>query len=175
MVKEEEGPGKDLKDAIDLGKISFKGLTKNLGDLMSKVSRLVEEGGGEIERRGEIEGPGDVKGIYGFTIRTGLGGDKPVVREFGNIKPVRKGAIVEEVREPIVDVFDEEGEVAVVVEIPGVDEGDIDLELKDDVLIISTSGEKKYQQEVLLPRAFSEEAMESACRNGVLKVTFNKE
>lgn len=174
MGEDEKEPGKELRDAINLGKISFKGLTKNLGDLMSKVSRLVEEGGGEIERRGEIEGPGDVKGIYGFTIRTGLGGEKPVVREFGNIRPVRKGAVVEEVREPIVDVFDEEGEVAVVLEIPGVDESDIDLELKDDVLIISTSGDKQYQKEVLLPRAFSEEAMESAYRNGVLKVTFTK-
>ena len=170
MEKEE----KESKAGIDLGKIQFKGVMKNLGDLMKQVSRLIEEGGGEIERRGEIEGPGESKGIYGFTIRTGLGGKKPVVREFGNVRPVRKGAVVEEVRDPIVDVFDEENEVSVVAEIPGVEESELDLQVKDDVLIISTSGDKKYQTEVLLPRAFATEVMKSTYRNGVLKVTFTK-
>ena len=174
MEKEEKEPGKEFEAGIGLGKIRFKGFTKNLGDLMKQVSRLVEEGGGEIERRGEIEGPGELRGIYGFTIRTGLGGERPVVREFGNVRPVRKGAVVEEVRDPIVDVFDEENEVSVVAEIPGVEESEIDLELKGDVLIISTTGGVKYQKEVLLPRVFAAQAMESSCRNGVLKVTFTK-
>ena len=97
-----------------------------------------------------------------------------MVREFGNVRPIRKGAVVEEVRDPIVDVFDEEKEVSVVAEIPGVEESELDLQVKDDVLIISTGGDKKYQTEVLLPRAFAPEAMESSCRNGVLKVTFTK-
>ena len=174
MEKEEKEPGKESKAGIDPGQIRFKGVMKNLGDLMKQVSRLVEEGGGEIERRGEIEGPGGSKGIYGFTIRTGLGGERPVVREFGNVRPIRKGAVVEEVRDPIVDVFDEEKEVSVVAEIPGVEESELDLQVKDDVLIISTNGDKKYQTEVLLPRAFAPGAMESSCRNGVLKVTFTK-
>jgi HSP20 family protein len=162
------------KEEKEPGQIPFKGVMKNLGDLMKQVSRLIEEGGGEIERRGEMEGPGELKGIYGFTIKTGLGDGKPVVREFGNVRPARKGAVVEEVRDPIVDVFDEEKEVSVVAEIPGVEESELDLQVKDDVLIISTSGDKKYQTEVLLPRAFAPEAMESSYRNGVLKVTFTR-
>jgi len=174
MEKEEKEQGKEFEASVDPGKIQFKGVMKNLGDLMKQVSRLMEEGGGEIERRGEIEGPGGSKGIYGFTIRTGLGGEKPVVREFGNVRPVKKGAVVEEIRDPIVDLFDEGKEASVVAEIPGVEESELDLQVKDDVLIISTSGDKKYQTEVLLPQAFAPEAMQYSCRNGVLKVTFTK-
>jgi HSP20 family protein len=174
MEKDEKEQGKGFDVGVDLGKISFKGITKNLGDLMKQVSKLIEEGGGKVERSGEIEGPGELKGIYGFTIRTGLGGERPIVSEFGNVRPVRKGAVVEEARDPIVDVFEEEKEVSVVAELPGVGESEIDLELKGDVLIISTRGERKYQKEVLLSHAFKEEAMSSSYNNGVLKVTLAK-
>jgi HSP20 family protein len=71
----------------------------------------------------------------------------------------------------MVDVFDEGDHVLVVAEMPGVGEEDLQLELKDDVLIIAAErGEMKYRKEVLLPDTFSAGQMSHSCRNGVLEI-----
>lgn len=127
----------------------FKGL-ENLIDLAAKV----KEAGGEIKKEGEIdlghlrEG---MKGVFGVTIRTAESG-KPVVEPFGNIKKTPQGPRVEEEREPITDVFDEKDEIRVYAEMPGINEKDIKLDIKDDILDISAqSRDRKYRKEVLLP------------------------
>ncbi len=64
----------------------------------------------------------EVKGIYGFTVKVGLGDDGPRIEPFGNIRKDRESGhtVVQEVREPVVDVFEEEDHVLVVAEMPGV-------------------------------------------------------
>ncbi len=149
------------------------GLFKGLGDLVEKLGELAE-GGQELSRTGEITGEDKrVKGIYGFTVKVGLGGDKPRIEPFGNIRQDAKSGrtVVEEVREPVVDVFEEDGHVLVVAEMPGVGLADVDIDVKDDVLTISAKrGETKYRKEILLPRAFSKDKMQISCNNGVLEI-----
>ncbi len=60
--------------------------------------------------------------------------------------------MVQEVREPVVDIFEEEDHVLVVAEMPGVSPEDVKITVEDDLLTISAErGDKKYRKEVLLP------------------------
>lgn len=169
---------KNDEDVLDLGigKLKLGGIFDGIGKLVELASKL-EEAGGEIKKEGELdlsklkEG---MKGVYGFTVKSALG-DKPVVETFGNIKKTPKGPTVEEEREPLTDLFDEKDEVHVIAEIPGVLESDITVELKDDILVISASTEKrKYHKELLIPSKVNKESISTSYNNGVLEIKINK-
>jgi HSP20 family protein len=153
----------------------FGSVFKGIGNLFDLVSKMAEEGKEEYTSTGEIKGLGDkARGVYGFSVKMGLGGE-PVVEQFGNIKATEKGAAVAEVREPIVDVFDEGECLVVIAELPGVAEDDIHLEVKDDILDLSAEGKKaKYSKEILLPSSVDAESMESSYKNGILEIELRK-
>lgn len=151
------------------------GLFKGIGSLLDLVSKMTEEGVEEATRTGEIEVlGGKLKGIYGFSVRTGLGG-KPVIEQFGNIRETETGAVVTETREPLVDVLDEGERLVVIAELAGIEEKDIHLKVEGDILeIVASSKDRKYQKEVLLPSAVDPESLESSYRNGVLEIRLAK-
>lgn len=170
MEKKEKGMG----DAdLDFG---IGGLFKGVEKLIDLASDL-KEAGGELKKDGEVNLDHlrkGMKAVYGFSVRTMESG-KPVVEQFGNIKKTPKGPEIEEERTPITDVFDEKDEVRICAEMPGLDEGDIKLDLKDDILeIVAQSGDRKYRKEVLLPVKAKPENMMSAYRNGILEVKIKK-
>jgi HSP20 family protein len=177
MVKKKERKEKEgLNIDFGLGSLSIGGLFKGIEKLVDLAADL-EKAGGEIKKEGEIdlsrlkEG---MKGVFGFSVRTAVGG-KPVVESFGNIRKTPQGPTVEEEREPITDVFDEKEEIRIYAEMPGVDEQDIKIDLKGDILEISTQrGERKYYKEVLLPMKAKAEALTSKYKNGVLEITIKK-
>ncbi|MCX6638395.1 MAG: Hsp20/alpha crystallin family protein [Acidobacteria bacterium] len=148
-------------------------MLKGLGDIFEKLNELAETGR-EMSKTGEIRGSGkDVKGIYGFTVKVGLGEDKPRIEPFGNIRKDAKSGrtVVQEVREPVVDVFEERDHVLVVAEMPGIGADDVQLAVEDDLLTISAErGDKKYRKEVLLPGGFAREKMQVSCNNGVVEI-----
>jgi HSP20 family protein len=165
--RKEEGVGFDF----GIGGL-FKGIEK-----LIDLAQELKESGGEIKKEGEIdlthlkEG---MKGVFGFSIKTMAGG-KTTVEPFGNIKKTPKGPTVEEEREPITDVFDEEDEIHIYAEIPGVKEEDIKLDLREDILDISAqSGERKYHKEVLLPGKVKAETLASSYKNGILEIKIKK-
>jgi len=159
------------------------GIDFGLGGLFKGIEKLIDlaadlkEAGGEIKKEGEIDLSNlkkGMKGVYGFSIKTMTGG-RPVVESFGNIKKTPKGPTVEEEREPITDVFDEKEEVRVYTEIPGVNEEDIKLNLKGDILdILAKSGDRKYHKEILLPAKVKSETLISSYKNGILEVKIRK-
>ena len=169
MAKEEKEP----KVQVDFG---LGGLFKGFGNLFDIVSKMTEEGKEEHISTGEIKGLGDkVKGIYGFSVKMGIGG-QPTVEQFGNIKKTEKGSVeVAEVREPIVDVFDEGDYLMVIAELPGVDESDIHLEIKGDILTLKAEGkDRKYSKEVLLPSEVEGGSMETQYRSGIMEIKLTK-
>jgi len=169
MAKEE----KKAKVEFDFG---LGGLFKGIGGLFDLVSRMTEEGKEEYTRTGEIKGLGDkAKGIYGFSIKMGIGG-QPTVEQFGNIKKTEKGSVeVAEVREPIVDVFDEGDYLMVIAELPGVEESNIHLEIRGDILSLKAEGkDKKYTKEVLLPSEVETNSMETQYKSGILEMKLRK-
>ena len=161
--------------SIDLG---FGDLFKGIGNFIDLISKMAEEGKSEVSGTREFAGKGklkDLKGVYGFSVKSGIGG-APTVESFGNVRETEKGPAVEEVREPIVDVFDEEKEIRVIAELPGVGQEDIKVDLKDDILTIGAeSGDRKYSKEVLLPAKVVPDSLSHAYKNGMLEIKLSKE
>jgi HSP20 family protein len=163
------------KEKSTHGEVAFGlgGILKGLTDLVEKLDDLAESGG-ELSRTGEILGKSQqVKGIYGFTVKVGLGDDKPRVEPFGNIRTdTRSGhTVVQEVREPVVDVFEEKDHVLVVAEMPGISAKDVHIEIDGDLLTLSAArGDKKYRKEVQLPESFSRDHAQVSCNNGVVEI-----
>ncbi len=112
--------------------------------------------------------------VYGYSMRIGPDG-KPEINEFGNVKPSRSGPEVREEREPLVDVIETNGEVRVVVELPGVEKKDIELHGTEDSLTITVDNpERKYYKEVELPVKVKVKEAKTGYKNGVLEVIFPK-
>jgi HSP20 family protein len=153
--------------------LGLGGIFSGLSDLVGKLNELAETGE-ELRHTGEIHGAGkEVKGIYGFTVKVGLGGKAPHIESFGNIRKDKKTgeAVVQEIREPAVDLFEEQDHLLIVAEMPGISAKDVQIEVKDDVLTLSAAkGEKKYRKEVLLPGNYAKEKMRLSCNNGVLEI-----
>jgi HSP20 family protein len=170
MSKKEENDKVEID--FGMGKISFGGLFKGLGNLIDLADKLREEG---IEKKGEIRGlPRGARGVYGFSIRTLAG--KPVIESFGNIRETARGPVVEEVREPMVDVFDEKDRILVIAELPGVTENEIKIEVAGDILNLTASDkDRKYAREILLPGKVKSESMKTSYNNGILEITLDKE
>ncbi|MEN8220960.1 MAG: Hsp20/alpha crystallin family protein [Pseudomonadota bacterium] len=146
--------------------------------MVEKLGELADKGE-ELKRTGEFDWQHEgknAKGIYGVSVKVGLGeqGDKDVkVEPFGNIRQneTTGEAVVQEVREPITDVFEEDDHILVVAEMPGISANDVQIESKDDVLTFTAEhGDKKYHKELLLPRNCPKDKIQIACNNGVLEI-----
>ena len=170
--KEDEG----LDIDFGIGKLSLGGLFKGMEKLIDLAAEL-KEAGGEIKKEGEIDLSSmkeGMKGVYGFSIKTAIGG-KPVFETFGNIKKTTEGPIVAEEREPLIDVFDENSEVLIIAEIPGVSDDGVVVDLKGDILEISAAGKnRRYRKEVLLPRQVRKETLSYTYKSGILEVRIKK-
>ena len=162
------------KASVDFG---LGGILKGIENLVATASRLSEAGGG-TQKTGEftIPGLGDkAKGIFGFSIKTmGAGHDQVKVEPFGNIRKTREGPVVDEVREPIVDVFDEGDYIRVLAEMPGVDEADIHYEINGDILTLSAKDSRKYEKEVLLPAPVKDQDATVTYKNGIFELRLPK-
>lgn len=159
---------------IDLG---LGGLFKGLSSFMDVLSDMVDKAEPtEVNQTGEfkVKGMGDkAKGVYGFSIKSGLGGN-PRVESFGNIRSTREGPVVSETREPMVDVFDEEKEMLIVAELPGVSESEIQVEVQEDILTLTTTGEHKFAKEILLTQAAQAGTLQKTYKNGILELRLKK-
>jgi len=155
------------------------------GDFLEGITTFVEklsdlaEKGERIRDSGEF-GSADkkVRGSYGVSMRVGLG-DRGSKDDSPPIAPVREAergtpierASVQQVREPPVDVFDEGADVLVVAELPGIERGEIKLDLRGDILTVHAEHEGlKYHKEILLPRSFQRDQLQASLRNGVLEI-----
>lgn len=169
-MKDEEKNGKRI--SVDLG---FGSIFKGLGDFIDLLGSVAETGE-QVHRSGEfdVKGLGDkVRGVYGFTVRTNVGG-VPTVERFGNIRATEDGPEVAETREPLVDVFDEGREIVVVAELPGVGDDEVDVQVRDDILTLETTGAHRFAKEILLPGAVDAASMQQAHKNGILELRFVK-
>ncbi|CAJ0779854.1 Hsp20/alpha crystallin family protein [Ralstonia chuxiongensis] len=153
---------------------TVEGLFSRFADLVEKLNGLAQTGK-ELHQVKEFTRGAGVRGIYGVNVRVGVGehANEVLVEPFGNIgRDAQSGqAMVQDVLEPVVDVFEERDRTLVLAQIPGIALADVLLDVHDDVLVIeATSNLKKYRKEVLLPRAFTREQMQLACNNGILEI-----
>jgi HSP20 family protein len=74
-----------------------------------------------------------------------------------------------------VDHFDEGEEVVVVAELPGVSEEEIQVEIKDDILSLETTGDRKYAKELQLSEAVDTATLRKTYKNGILELRLKKQ
>lgn len=171
----ENDKNKEKKDEAAFELFGLGGLFKGIEKLVDLAGKLEEKSG--ISKEGEFNLDHikkGMKGVYGFTINT-AGGGAPKVETFGNIKKTPEGPKVDEEREPITDIFDEKNEIVVIAEMPGIEENDLTIDLKEDILEISAvSKNRTYRKELLLPVKASRQNLSHKFTNGILEIRIKK-
>ncbi len=172
----ENKENKENENELDFNISGLGGLFKGIGKLVELAGKLQDQN--EINKEGEINLDHlkkGMKGVYGFTIKSATGKGKPTVETFGNIKKTPEGPKVEEEREPMTDMFDEKDEIVIIAEMPGIEESDLKIDLKGDILDISAErNTRKYHKELLLPVQVEKEKMKVKYNNGILEIRINK-
>jgi len=122
----------------------------------------------ELKGRNSDSGPY----YYGYTMTVGPDG-RPVVKEYGNVKP---GLVPNsDTREPIVDTIVDEKQkvVKLIAEMPGVEKTDVKIVVDNKVVDISAErGEKKYHAKVPLKHKVDENSAKASYKNGILQLIF---
>jgi len=151
-----------------VGAAGIDAILNGLGELVDKLAHLenIKEASSSTSPRAQ--------GIYGVSIKMGIGGQGGSVETFGNVKQDESGqAVVHEVREPLCDVFEEPGVVLVVAEMPGIHLEDLQLELDGDLLTIRASRrDRQYQKELQLPCPVELARAQRTANNGVIEIRF---
>jgi HSP20 family protein len=112
--------------------------------------------------------------VFGFSMTMGPDG-KPQLRRFGNVSHDEDGIKMTPQLEPLVDVIDEDDEIIVVAEVPGVERDEIRVRIKGNKLTIHVENPARpYHKEILLPAKVKKEDASSAIRNGILEVRLKK-
>lgn len=165
------------KDNIDINlDLGMGGILKGIGDFIETVADMEQKGEKKREESG-VKDLGKGKATYGFSIKLGDLGEKSKTEfeEFGNIHNTDEGPVVDDIREPMVDIFDEEDRINIVAEIPGVKKEDIKINLKNNTLILkAVHGERKYRKEIPLSASIDSDNISSSYRNGILNISVFK-
>jgi len=120
--------------------------------------------------------------VYGYSFSVGPDG-KPVIREFGNVKPSISGGTsdarpkltVKDEREPLVDAIVNDETVKVVAELPGVEKPDIAVECDGRTLTLKVDTEKRrYYKRLDLPAEVDPDTSKANYKNGVLELVLTR-
>ena len=132
----------------------------NLDDIFEDVKET-----GDIQRYGPF--------YYGYTMTIGPDG-KPVVKEYGNVKPSLLPT--SDTREPLVDTLVDEKEkvLKLVAEMPGVEKKDVKVVVDEKIVNIDAEhGEKKYHAKVPIKYKVDKDSAKASYKNGILELKFN--
>lgn len=106
--------------------------------------------------------------IYGFSMRVGPDG-KPILQEFGNTTTPTN--LQESMREPLTDVIEESDKIRIVIELPGVEKEDIQLNATESSLDIELDNPKRrFSKHLDLPCHVDRESARAKYKNGVLEI-----
>ena len=114
--------------------------------------------------------------VHGFKINIGPDG-KPKIEDFGNkrIRSPDGDALISEEREPLTDIIEGDDDVAVTVEIPGVEKEDIDLNVEGDTIEIKVdSPTRKYHKILNLPCDVLPKTTKATYKNGILDIVIKR-
>lgn len=114
--------------------------------------------------------------VHGYKIIFGPDG-KPRLEDFGNrnIKSAAGEPSISEEIEPLTDIIEGKNDVAITVEIPGVEKDDIDLVANADILEIKVdSPKRKYHKVINLPCNVKSKSTKATYKNGILDIVLDK-
>jgi HSP20 family protein len=172
----------------------FAGMVDALRGLVEQLAKTTEQAGSEPDGSGDAAdaparggthsvafGGGKGRMVFGYTLRMGEGGvsaepfgdvpDAPAATT-GAARTGTRDATRSQpaARQPIVDVFEDDGAVVVVAELPGADPDGIVCRAEGSRLLIEAAGAQRYRKEIALPVAVSAAGMRQSFRNGILEV-----
>jgi HSP20 family protein len=145
----------------------FDDLDKEPEDILEMFEKTLKSFK-QLSSDGEFEG----SFFYGFSITQGPEG-KPVIREFGNVKPSGRSISRSDVREPIVDtVYDRKhSEVRLIVDMPGVDPAEVSVSVRRRTVFIEAGdGKRRYEAEVPLDLPVERKPLRQTFNNGILEL-----
>ena len=143
----------------------FERIFKRMSRSFFDVDDIFED----FKKNGSFSGPH----YYGYTMTVGPDG-KPIVKEYGNVKP---GLLPSsDTREPIVDtiVNEKDNQVKLVAEMPGVEKSDVKIVVQDNniVNIDAEHGDKKYHANVPVQYKVDKDSVKASYKNGILEIVF---
>ncbi len=151
--------------------MAFRRKRKSIFDLFEDMFRDLEElFQQELE---ELEKKkSSLKGPFVYGIRMEIGPDGiPRIEEFGNIRREGLKPKIAEEREPLVDIFENDNQIIIVAELPGVDKEKIDVKATEEKIVIRASNDyRKYYKEIELPKPVKPETARAQFKNGVLEI-----
>ncbi|MCD6236351.1 MAG: Hsp20/alpha crystallin family protein [Thermoplasmata archaeon] len=139
--------------------------------LMDDLEKMAEE----IMRMLSSAQPGKPI-VRGFKFTIGQDG-RPRLEEFGNktVETPEGEATISDEREPLTDIIEGKDDVAVTIEIPGVEKEDIDLEVTEDTLEINVDNpNRKYHKIIDLPCKVKPKTTKASYKNGVLDIVIKR-
>ncbi|NHJ48516.1 MAG: Hsp20/alpha crystallin family protein [Asgard group archaeon] len=166
---------KDEKDIFpydDIFRRPFFGmdLIKKIMEEMSKKEQNFDEDNpnAQVKKYGPY--------VWGYSMTMGPDG-KPIVKQFGNMDPQENSPQLDDgSREPLVDVFVEDNDVKIIVEMPGVNKEDIHIKATDNKITIQAStADRNYHTEKELDVTIKPQISKLTYNNGILELVFERE
>jgi HSP20 family protein len=112
--------------------------------------------------------------VWGFSAAIGPDG-RIKLNPFGNLNPQDAPPVVQEQREPLIEVMDQDEVIIIIAEIPGVKEEDIQLDISNNQVTINIDApNRKYAKTIDLPATVNHEVAEVHYANGILEVQIPK-
>ena len=117
--------------------------------------------------------------VFGFSVKTGPDGF-PVFEDFGNtrIRPFShqgEKPVVDTRREPLTDINEMEDQIAITVELPGVNKEDIDINVMEDKVEVNVKTEsRKYFKSIDLSSPVETDSSKATYTNGILDLVLTK-
>lgn len=163
-------------DDNNIGSI-FKGLDR----FINIVGDMIDNDKNEVDIKGTINNPDKSKkivGKYGFNIK--LGTDEiSGLKDIKTLNTIRNKFNIEKegpkTIEPVTDIFDEEDKVIVVMELTGVKQQDINLQIDENILKLRADGNGNcYSKNIKLRFTPKLENINSKLNNAIYSITINK-
>jgi HSP20 family protein len=143
----------------------------NLFQKLMRPFKELDQTWDDMKRSGNVQTFGPY--YYGYSLSVGQDG-KPVVKEYGNIRPALLSNA--ETREPFADVIvdDKEKVLKIIAEMPGVEKKDIKIEVVGHAVKIDAEREdRKYHTKIPIKQKVDEDSVKASYANGILELRFN--
>jgi HSP20 family protein len=152
----EEDRRKDLRDVLDELDKYFEELEKSIHETVRESLAAARSSAKPI--------------VAGFSFAMGPEG-KPSIQFFGD-SPTHAGGYRSPISEQVVD--SKGGLLRLVIEMPGVDKEHIQVEAKEDSVIVSAEkGNRKYKAEIDLKAEVDPNSGRAEYTNGILEISFS--
>ena len=111
--------------------------------------------------------------VYGFSMRVGADG-VPQIQPFGSAAKTVPEVGLEAGREPLSDVIVGDHDVAITIELPGVEKADVNLHVAEDAVTVRAEKGRRYHKRIHIPVKVLPASAKATFKNGILDVTLRR-